>query len=58
MAGVPRDAYWSWGLGDSFVLVVPSERLVAARAGPAWQSGWGSLATLQPFFAKVCAAVS
>ncbi len=58
MAGVPRDAYWSWGLGDSFVLVVPRKRLVAARAGPAWQSGWGSLATLQPFFAKACAAVS
>jgi CubicO group peptidase (beta-lactamase class C family) len=44
MAGVPRDAFWSWGLGDSFVLVVPSLGLVAARAGPAWQGGWGSLA--------------
>jgi hypothetical protein len=38
--------------------VVLSERPVAARAGPAWQRGWGSLATLQPFFAKACAAVS
>ena len=58
MAGVPRDAFWSWGLGDSFILVVPSLGLVAARAGPAWQSGWGNLATLQPFFAKACQAVS
>ena len=35
MAGVPRDAFWSWGKGESFILVVPSLDLVAARAGPA-----------------------
>jgi CubicO group peptidase (beta-lactamase class C family) len=61
MAGVPRDAFWAWGLGDSFILVVPSKRLVAARAGPTWSPGVttiGSLRPLQPFFAAVCAAVS
>ena len=57
MADVPKDAYWSWGLGDSLMLVVPSKRIVVGRLGPAWQRGWGDLATIQPFFASVCAAV-
>jgi CubicO group peptidase (beta-lactamase class C family) len=57
MADVPRDAYWSWGLGDSFMLVVPSKRLVVARLGPTWEPDWGDLAAIQPFFASVCAAV-
>jgi len=57
LTGVPRDAYWSWGLGDSFMLVVPSKRIVVARLGPAWQPYWGDLAAIQPFFASVCAAV-
>lgn len=58
MADVPPDAFWSWGLGDSFILVVPSLKLVAARAGSAWEDGWGKLGALQPFFAAACAAVS
>ena len=29
----PRDMYWSWGLYDSFIIVVPSIDLVIARAG-------------------------
>jgi len=33
MAGVPRDAYWSWGLYDSLIVVIPSLDIVAARAG-------------------------
>ncbi|MGH9630852.1 MAG: serine hydrolase [Bryobacteraceae bacterium] len=31
--GVPRDAYWSWGLYDSHIIVIPSLDLVIARAG-------------------------
>jgi CubicO group peptidase (beta-lactamase class C family) len=58
MDDVPTDAYWSWGLGDSFFLIIPSLELVVARAGPAWQDGWGNLTTIQPFFAAVCDAVS
>jgi CubicO group peptidase (beta-lactamase class C family) len=58
MASVPSDAYWSWGLGDSFILVVPSKRLVVARAGPAWHSPWGLFPTLQAFFKSVCAAIT
>jgi CubicO group peptidase (beta-lactamase class C family) len=58
MAGVPRDAFWSWGLGDSFILVVPSKGLVVARAGRAWQSGWkADYRVLAPFFKAVVAAV-
>jgi CubicO group peptidase (beta-lactamase class C family) len=33
IAGVPRDAYWSWGLYDSHIVVIPSLDLVVARAG-------------------------
>jgi CubicO group peptidase (beta-lactamase class C family) len=33
MANVPRDAYWSWGLYDSLIVVIPSLDIVAARAG-------------------------
>ena len=31
--GMPHDAYWALGLGDSFVLVCPSLDLVAVRLG-------------------------
>ena len=33
MGKVPRDAYWSWGLYDSLIVVIPSLDIVAARAG-------------------------
>lgn len=36
MANVPRDAYWSWGLGDSLIVVIPSLDIVVARAGKAF----------------------
>jgi CubicO group peptidase (beta-lactamase class C family) len=60
MAGVPRDAFWSWGKGESFILVVPSLDLVAARAGPAWKRGsWtADYDVLRPFFAGLTAAVA
>ena len=58
MSGVPRDAFWSWGLGDSFILVVPSKGLVVSRAGHAWQRGWtADYRVLAPFFRAVVAAV-
>jgi len=34
---VPRDAYWSWGLYDSLILVIPSLDVVASRAGRSWK---------------------
>ncbi len=33
MKNVPRDAYWSWGLYDSLIVVIPSLDVVIARAG-------------------------
>lgn len=54
---VPKDAYWSWGLKESLIVVVPSLDLVIARAGEkGWQSDdWGSIyEVLSPFLAPIC----
>jgi CubicO group peptidase (beta-lactamase class C family) len=34
---LPRDAFWSWGLYDSLILVIPSLDIVVARAGQSWK---------------------
>ena len=57
MSGVPRDAFWSWGLGDSFILVIPSKELVVARAGRSWQGGWKADYRVWPIFQAVSGAV-
>jgi len=59
IAGLPRDAYWSWGLFDSFILVVPSLDLVATRTGKSWphQAGGSHYDPLKPFFEPIAAAV-
>jgi CubicO group peptidase (beta-lactamase class C family) len=36
MAEIPRDAYWSWGLHESFIFVIPSLDIVAVRTGNDW----------------------
>ncbi len=33
MKNVPRDAFWSWGLYDSLIVVIPSLDIVVSRAG-------------------------
>jgi CubicO group peptidase (beta-lactamase class C family) len=33
LPGVPRDAYWAWGLGDNLIVVIPSLDIVIARTG-------------------------
>lgn len=33
LKNVPTDAYWSWGLYDSLIVVIPSLDIVAARTG-------------------------
>ena len=38
--GVPRDAFWSWGLYDSLIVVIPSLDLVVARAGRSFAGDW------------------
>ncbi len=57
---VPRDAYWSWGLYDSLIVVIPSLDIVAARAGKSWnrEAGWGHYRVLEPFLQPLTAAVT
>jgi CubicO group peptidase (beta-lactamase class C family) len=56
---VPRDAYWSWGLYDSLIVVVPSLDLVVARAGASWQRKEDAdhYDVLKPFLEPIALAV-
>jgi CubicO group peptidase (beta-lactamase class C family) len=56
MKGVPTDAFWSWGLYDSLIVVIPSLDLVVARAG----KGWGEHAIysrLEPFLRPIVQSI-
>ena len=57
---VPRDAYWTWGLYDSLIVVVPSLDLVVARAGRSWQRGENEehYAVLEPFLVPLTKAAA
>lgn len=58
LTGVPTDAYWSWGLYDSFIIVVPSLDLVVARAGESWKrTGDGHYDVLAPFLCPIVRSV-
>jgi hypothetical protein len=59
VAGVPRDAFWSWGLYDSFIVVIPSLDLVVARAGQSWKRAERAARydVLQPFLGPIAGAV-
>ena len=54
---LPLDAYWAAGQGTSFILVVPSLDLVAARAGPTWP-GPSDANLMNPFFSLVSQAAN
>lgn len=56
--GVPRDAFWSWGLYDSLILVMPSLDMVVARAGKSFAGDWtgSDYGKLAPFFRPVVQA--
>jgi hypothetical protein len=59
MADVPRDAFWTWGLYDSLIVVIPSLDLVVARAGkslPRTKDG-GHYDVLKPFWGPIVASV-
>lgn len=59
LSNVPRDAYWSWGLYDSLIVVIPSLDIVVARAGSGWRSGWdGDYDVLRPFLERICQSVA
>jgi CubicO group peptidase (beta-lactamase class C family) len=59
LAEVPRDAYWSWGLYDSLIVVMPSLDLVVARAGSSWKRTEGAehYDVLRPFLTPIAKAV-
>ena len=56
---VPRDAYWSWGLYDSLIVVMPSLDIAGARAGKSWKRKTGAdhYDVLQPFLGPIAQAV-
>ncbi len=59
--GVPKDAYWAWGLKESLIIVVPSLDLVIVRAGrEGWQSSKAGSAyeTIKPFVQPICQSVA
>ncbi|WP_442506175.1 serine hydrolase [Novipirellula sp. SH528] len=57
LQNVPRDAYWSWGLYDSLIVVIPSLDIVIARAGQSWKrNGDGHYDVLKPFLEPIVAA--
>ena len=54
---VPRDAYWTWGLYDSLIVVIPSLEIVVSRAGQSWKrESDGHYDVLQPFLGPIVAA--
>ncbi|MGH7797318.1 MAG: serine hydrolase domain-containing protein [Candidatus Binatia bacterium] len=58
LENVPRDAYWSWGLKDSLIIVIPSLDLVIARAGDGWRKGWdANYDVLRPFIEPIVGSV-
>ena len=56
---VPADAYWSWGLYDSLIVVIPSLDIVVARAGQSWkrEKGADHYAVLKPFLTPIVQSV-
>jgi len=58
LPSVPKDAYWSWGLYDSLILVIPSLDIVVSRAGKSWKrTSPDHYAVLQPFFSAIVTSV-
>ena len=59
LVNVPSDAYWSWGLGDSLIVIIPSLDIVATRAGDSgWRRQWnGDYTVLAPFIEPIVESV-
>lgn len=58
LENVPRDAYWSWGLKDSLIIVIPSLDIVVARAGNGWREGWDpNYDVLRPFIEPIVSSL-
>ena len=58
MKDVPRDAYWSWGLYDSLIVVIPSLDIVASRAGKSLnKQGNAAYGAIEPFIGPIAMSV-
>ena len=58
MTNVPRDAYWSWGLYDSLIVVIPSLDIVAARTGKSLNKESDSnYKAIEPFIEPIALSV-
>jgi CubicO group peptidase (beta-lactamase class C family) len=59
MANVPRDTYWSWGLYDSLIVVIPGLDIVASRAGKSLNKERNSdYKAIEPFIEPVALSVT
>ncbi len=63
LEGVPRDAYWAWGLYDSLIVVIPSLDLVVVRGGQSGKSlprgdAAGHYDVLRPLLGPIVTAAS
>lgn len=56
--GLPLDTYWTWGLYDSLIVVMPTLDIVVARVGQSWKraKGDGHYEVLKPFLLPIVAA--
>ncbi|MBN1806735.1 MAG: serine hydrolase [Sedimentisphaerales bacterium] len=58
MANVPTDTYWSWGLYDSLIVVIPSLDIVASRAGKSLNKEQNSsYKSIEPFIEPIALSV-
>jgi CubicO group peptidase (beta-lactamase class C family) len=58
MAKVPQDAYWSWGLYDSLIVVIPSLDIVVARAGKSLNKARNAnYKSIEPFIEPIVLSV-
>ncbi len=58
MKNVPRDAYWSWGLYDSLIVVIPSLDVVASRTGKSIPGSRSPhYAPIEPFLEAIALSV-
>jgi CubicO group peptidase (beta-lactamase class C family) len=56
--GLPVDTYWTWGLYDSLIVVMPTLDIVVARAGQSWNrtNDADHYDVLKPFLLPIVAA--
>ncbi len=58
--GLPLDTYWTWGLHDSLIVVMPTLDIVVARAGQSWkrEKDGDPYDVLKPFLLPIVAAAT